>query len=455
MRKIRVIATREYLTAVRTRAFVVSLLLLPVMVGASALLGKFLDTLVDVEEKTFAVVDRSPGGELAPLLVNAVEERNRKDVYDSKTGEQTKPIFHVEVVSASANTPEAVDQLRVELSERMRRGELFGVLEIGPDVYSTELLPRPDPDAPPDPKRERRWIRYQTNRPTLDDFLQLAASVLRPAIGERRAVQEGLTRDLAKRLLQPTPVVRRGLTSRQAATGAAVDASEQGRLAPMLVPAGLMLLMLMGMLMGATPLMQGVVEEKMQKIAEVLLGSVRPFELMLGKLLGMAGVSLTIAAIYLTAAVLMAFRYDISEYLTPSVLAWYVVYQVLVVLLYGSLFISIGAACTNMKETQNLLWPVLLLATLPLFVLFHLLREPNHPVVTALSFFPFSTPLLMIARQTVPPGIPWWQPALGVVVVTATTLLCVYAAGRIFRLGLLAQGRGAKLSEIVRWVVRG
>jgi ABC-2 type transport system permease protein len=108
-----------------------------------------------------------------------------------------------------------------------------------------------------------------------------------------------------------------------------------------------------------------------------------------------------------------------------------------------------------MKETQNLLWPVMLLACLPMFVVGNVLQEPNNPVATGLSFFPFSSPMLMIARMAVPPGIPWWQPLVAVAGALTTTTLCVYVAGRIFRVGLLMQGKGAKLGEMVQWVIRG
>jgi ABC-type Na+ efflux pump permease subunit len=127
----------------------------------------------------------------------------------------------------------------------------------------------------------------------------------------------------------------------------------------------------------------------------------------------------------------------------------------LAALMYGSLFIAIGAACTDMKETQNLLWPVMLLACLPMFVLGNVLQEPNSAVATSLSFFPFATPMLMILRLSIPPGVAVWQPLLGVVLVLATTLLCVWAAGRIFRVGILMQGKGAKLGEMLHWVFRG
>jgi ABC-2 type transport system permease protein len=71
------------------------------------------------------------------------------------------------------------------------------------------------------------------------------------------------------------------------------------------------------------------------------------------------------------------------------------------------------------------------------------------------SFFPFATPMLMIARQAASPGLPWWQPVVGMAGVVVTTLLCVWAAGRIFRVGLLLQGKGAKMSDLVRWVFHG
>ena len=91
----------------------------------------------------------------------------------------------------------------------------------------------------------------------------------------------------------------------------------------------------------------------------------------------------------------------------------------------------------------------MLLSCLPLFMLRNVLEEPNGPVVVGVSFFPFSTPMLMVARLSIPPGVPWWQPVVGVLVVLATTVACVYAAGRIFRVGLLMQGKEARVRDLV------
>jgi ABC-2 type transport system permease protein len=92
---------------------------------------------------------------------------------------------------------------------------------------------------------------------------------------------------------------------------------------------------------------------------------------------------------------------------------------------------------------------------LPLFIWVNVIQEPTSAFSTAVSLFPPATPMLMVARQAVPPGIPVWQPLLGIALVLATTFLCVYAAGRIFRVGLLMQGKGARFGDLVRWVIRG
>jgi ABC-2 type transport system permease protein len=446
MRKTFVIASREYQAAVRTKSFLISLLILPLMMGGSILMQLLLKDQVDTQEKRFAIVDRTPGERLFPLLEQAVQVRNEKQIYDPQTGKQTGPVFTLERISPSADTPPAVSEQRFDLSERVRQKALFGFVEIGPDVVK---------DVPGNLVDERSVVRYQSNSPTYDVFPRWLEMALSGAIHEARGVQAGLSPAKLRLILQPVPLLSRNLSIRDPKTGAIVDGSVENPIVAIAIPGGLMILMFMMVIIGATPLMQGVVEEKMQRIAEVLLGSVRPFELMMGKLLGMVGVSLTLAAVYLGAAYWAAHRYHVANLIPVEILVWFVVFQVLAVLMYGSLFIAIGAACTDMKETQSLMWPVMLLASLPLFVWINVVREPNSPFSHFASLFPFATPMLMIGRQAVPPGVAWWQPVLGVALVLLTTTLCVYAAGRIFRVGILMQGKGAQIGELLKWVIHG
>jgi ABC-2 type transport system permease protein len=457
MRKILVIALREYNAAVRTKSFLISLVVLPIMMGGGLVMQYLLKSYVDTRPRTFAVVDRSPGQQLSLFLDAALYVRNDKEALDSSTNKLTKPIYSLEHVPPGADTPEALAEQRLELSQRVRLKEIDGFLEIGPRVLdhgSPDLLSITNLKELP-ALDEEQVLRYQSNRPTYDAFYQWAEKVLNLAIEEARGVKAGLPPGKISLMLRPVPLKPKGLTRQDPETGQIVDGPDDNLIAFILVPAGLIVMMFMMVMIGATPLMQGVVEEKIQRIAEVLLGSVKPFQLMAGKLLGLVGVSLTLTAVYLGGAYLTAYHYDVTHYIPLNIIAWFLLYQVLAVLMYGSLFIAIGAACTDMRETQSLMWPVMLLACIPLFVWINVVREPNSGFATGVSLFPFATPMLMIGRQAVPPGVGILQPLLGVGLVLLTTAACVYAAGRIFRVGILMQGKGAQLSDLVKWVIRG
>jgi ABC-2 type transport system permease protein len=457
MRKALVVARREYQAAVRTKAFLISLFLMPLLMGGGAIAQFLLQGQVDTREKRFAVVDRTEGERLAAALAAAAQQRNTEQIFDQETGEQNKPAFKIERVSPSDPTPEAISQQRFELSERVRNDELFGFLEIGSDVYDSNDPPATRaPAAPGDVKvSDAPLVRYQSNSPTYDDFRDWARPIVEEAVQRERFKLSQLDEAAVRAVIRPVPLVVKGLSEKDAATGAVQEAKDDNQAASILVPAALMILMFMLIMVGGTPAMQGVVEEKMQRIAEMVLGSIPPFELMMGKLLGLMGVSLTLAALYLGGAYWAANHFGFADLVSPRVMAWFIVYLIVAILMYGSLFIAVGAACSDIRDTQTMLWPVMLLAMLPLFVWINVAREPASTFATAISFVPTATPMLMIIRLAVPPGIPWWQPALGLVVMLATTLVCVYAAGRIFRVGILMQGKGASMRDLARWIVTG
>ena len=436
MRKIWIVAAREYKAAVRTKAFLIGLLIMPIMMGASVLLQWLLKDMVDTETKHFVLVDRAGRSDIVKMLDAAYDAYN-KTAFDS-AGVQRKPLFQW----ASAAPAPDLDLQRLELSQQVRTGKLIGFLEILTREQAGETGPSPI------------YLRYYTNRVTFVDFSTVSNVAVSEYLRATLAGKFGLDRDDTQALLKPVELENKPLLTRNA-EGGIEEGSEQSRFTSLIVPSVLMLMMFMVVLMGSTPLMQSVVEEKMQRIAEVLLGSVPPFELMLGKLIGMTGVSLTIAAVYLTGAYWAATHFGFGEGLTADLLLWFVAFQACASLMFGSLFIAIGAACSEMKETQAMVLPVMLLASLPMFLLGTVMREPNGPVVRGFSFFPFATPSLMIGRLAALPNLSWWEPALGMMIVLSTTLLCVYVASRIFRVGLLLQGKRATVREIVRWIIKG
>ena len=449
MRRMWVVASREYQAAVRTKTFLIGLLVMPILMGGSIAMQALFADAVDVADKRFGVVNRTSNSELVTALETEVAVRNEKKIFAN--GSQIKPRFLIDVVPPSGDSAEEISRQRLELSKRVRQGEWVGFLEfLPPRMAPTQGEEKKDP-----PIGTQVVLHYETNRPTYGDFTGFAQGVMTDFFRRNLRKEAELSDAQVKAIVSPVVLDQKGLTTIDEKTGKIADAKAQNRVASMVIPIGLMMLMFMMILSAATPLMQGVVEEKMQRIAEVLLGSVRPFELMMGKLIGMTGVSLTIAAVYLTGTLWAVSQYGFDENVPWGLVAWFVVYQALAALMFGALFIAVGAACTEMKETQNLMWPVMLLACLPMFMMGTVIRDPNSAISRGISFFPFATPTMMIARMAVPPGIPAWEPIVGVALVLITTLLCVYIAARIFRVGILMQGKGAKLGEIIKWVFRG
>src|SRR5262245_16605631 len=216
MRKMLVIASREYQAAVRTKTFVIGLLMMPVLMGGSILLQWALRNQVDVREKRYAVIDRTPNGTLGKVLRAKVGEYN-KAILDPHTEKPTKPPFVLEVIDPGKDGSEAAfNQQRFDLSERVRGGELAGFLEV--------LGPGSSPAA-----GRQVVLRYQTNRPTDEGFPRFAEEVTREAIQAKKL--EKFSPEERKVLLQPVKVEPKGLSAKNAETGAIEEAPEQNRIA--------------------------------------------------------------------------------------------------------------------------------------------------------------------------------------------------------------------------------
>lgn len=481
MRKIFVIAAREYNAAVRTKSFIISLVVMPVMMAGSIVVQTLLKDQRDTTEKHFAIVDRTPNQQLAPVVELALQQYNENGVYDSPTAEDRKQIrakLSVERVPPGENTPEAIAQQRFELSERVRKQEIFGFLDIGADVFMAESAglaagvgalvnsgpgenqPAGQLDAATlaggSTGDDRFSLRYQSNSPTFEDFSRLASATINLQVKTHRfnAMTGKGAEELAK-IETPVRLDSRTLTTKNAATGEIEEPKKDSRMTAIFAPMALIMLMFMLVMVGASPLTQGVIEEKLNRIAEVLLGSVPPFQLMMGKLLGTVGVSTTLGAIYMGGLYWAADHFGFAQYVPLELLAWFFLFETLAVLMFGSMFIAVGAACTDMRESQTMLTPLMLVVMSPMFVWFNVIQDPTSTLSTMLSLFPTATPMLMIARVAIPPGIPVWQPALGVVLTLLTTVVCVWVAGRIFRVGILMQGKGANFKDLCRWVIRG
>ena len=444
MRKTIVVAVREYQSAVRSKAFVITLVAMPILMIGSIAAQLLLKDKVDISDRKLAVVDSN--GQIYSVLAAAALTRNESDIFTTDDDRQTQSLPKYVLEKVVPNTDDW-DQFLFDLSTRVRTGDLFAFVIIPPNVAELSSNIRDGTVAPV-------AIEYYSNSPTYRDLSRWLASTVNSEVLRLRFEKVGLDRNVVAKASQPVPTDHLGLVTKNG-IGKIVKAEKTNQGAEIGVPVGMMMLMLMVVMVGASPLVQSVLEEKMQRIAEVLLGSIPPFQLMMGKLLGTVGVSLTISAVYLCGAYLALHHLGYAKYFPTHLLMWFMAYQALAVLMYGAVFIAVGAAVSDIKESQSMLMPVMVLIMAPFFVWTSVLKAPSATFSVVVSLIPPATPMLMLLRQGIPPGVPIWQPILGIVFVLLTTILIVFAAGRIFRVGILMQGKGAKFSEMIRWAIRG
>lgn len=467
MRKVWTVAHREFIAGVKTKTFIIGLILMPLMMSAGIIVQRLTRDIRDVSDRRFVVIDHTPEATLGNALLEQARIRNERELRDPQSGRQIKPRFVLELEPAPP-TEGALQSLRLALSQRIRDGSLHGYFEIGRDVVLPRLeLPTTDAagsqDQLDDPSTRERLVRaagsnlvrYVTDRATDMEPQVWAQRKLYELVLQRRAIAAGMAAEKVGSLMFPLIVAPAGLSERDPATGEIREEEPANQVAAFAVPFGLVMLMFAVVVIAGTPLTQGLVEEKQQRIAEVLLASARPFDLMLGKLLGIAAVSMLLMAIYLGGAFYAAREFGFSEYLPPSLLGWFVVFTMLCVLMYGAIFIAIGAACTQAKEIQNLFTPVMLVLVLPIMLTPNIIQSPTGPLATITTFIPTAAPLIIPARLALNPPPSQWETLAAALISIVATLIFVWAAGRIFRVGMLVQGKGAKFSDLFRWLVRG
>lgn len=437
MKRIFTVAEMEFLTLVRTKAFLIGILMMPVLMALAIGFQIYAARHTDTETKKIAVLDHS--GALYDALAEAAT------AYNAENGEgdaQTGPHFVPERVDPAMRegidpAGRAFDTLKLELSDRVREKELFAFIEIPQGILETT--------------EDATAVRYYTETPSYEPLPDWLRDVLNREIARQRFVSSGVDPALVTRLNARVPLTSYGLVSRQL-DGAIAEARKTDVLATFVMPFAFVVLMFMSVMTGATHLLNAVVEEKMSKISEVLVGSIEPFKLLLGKLLGVTAVSVLLASIYFGGGIFAIFQSGRWDLLRWDLFGWFFLFLVCAVLMYGSIFLALGSACSDLKDAQSMMQPAILLIMLPYLASFAMIRSPDSPLAVGMSMFPTVTPFIMMMRLAIPPGPPLWQVLLSVAIVLATTMLLVWAAGRIFRIGILMQGKAPTLPEVLKWI---
>jgi ABC-2 type transport system permease protein len=422
-----IVAVCEFTTLVRSKAFIVGLLMMPVFLGVAAGVQKFTKDAVDIKDRRFAVVDRT--GVLYAPLKAAADEWNAGARAASP---QVAPFYLPSEVKIEDRDAQAL----AALSDKVRKDEFYAFVEIPANAL--------DPAA-------GEPLRYYSNHPAYRQLPGWISGTINREIVNRRFRDAAVDRALVGRLTKRVEMSELGLLERD--TGGAIRAAAPvDKVRTVAIPVGMMMIVLFSVMSGAPQLLNSVIEEKMSRISEVLIGSVTPFELMMGKLAGCIAVSLLLAGFYVFGGIGVARHFGYGDAIHGSDIAWLFLFLVMASFMFGSVFITIGAACSDLKDAQGMMPPAMLLLMLPWLTWFAVLNAPDSPMSIGLSFFPTATPFLMLLRIMLPPGPPMWQIVTSVAITAIASVAAVYAAGKIFRTGLLMQGKAATFGEMWRWV---
>jgi ABC-2 type transport system permease protein len=439
LRKILLIAKRDYVASVMRPAFLIGLVVAPLMMGGVFFAMALMRASQTGQEQRIAVIDHT--GLAAKDIIEAAEERNKIDP-TAKAAQSLVGFKYVfEVVPADEQDPQGQ---RLTLSDRVRSGELFMFADIGADVL-----------RPTGTETSNAKVTLFASGSGVDDTRAWLIEAMNTGLRRVRLRQAGLEAEAVQQTLAPVRVERLGLTRRDETSGAIQAAKPRNELEGFAVPLAMMMLMFMIVMGSAAPMLGAIAEDKMQRVFEMLLATTTPFELMMGKVLAAVGRSLTSSVFYVIGAVLGLQGAALLGLVPFHLLPWFFVYVLAEVTMLSALGAGLGAATSAPRDAQSFAILLTMPVMIPLFLIIPLVQNPNGQLAVTLSFIPPLTPMVMLLRQSMPGGVPVWQPWLGLVGVILCTLMVTWAAARIFRVTILMQGKPPRLPDLVRWAIRG
>lgn len=436
--RVRSVAWREFRFTALTKSFVFGVLVMPVvMIGLFALVPLMLDRETPPLEGTVAIVDpdgrvaaefeaefrrmaERPAGPMAAIgsLGEAIAA-NPQD-FDLFTGE-------VRVTVRREADPAAAEALKAEV----RDGTLLALATVEPtalepgSVGGLALLVRNDSS----PKHTRLYERG-----------------LREAAVRARIAGGGEEFERMSRLLERPPVA----TSRVSPEG---ETNREVANARMIIPVAFMMLLWVVTFTCGQFLLTTTIEEKGNRVMEVLLSAVSPMQLLGGKILGQAGVALVMLLMWGGMIAVGLSVLAMADLITWDLIVYLALYFVMAYFMVSAMMAAVGSAVTNLQEAQALMTPVMLVLIVPMMLWMPVSDSPNGTLATVTSLIPPLVPFIMILRvSTSTEPIATWQIAASLVIGYGGVFAMVWAASRIFRVGILMQGKPPTPRELLRWV---
>ena len=420
MSEIMLILRREFLERVRTRGFVVGTIVFPAFLAVILIMPAMIEE--SGEERRLAIIDEAPAG-VGDRFLQVLTA-------PAAGGEESR--YRVEVVAGP------LAAVRDELLARIEADELDGYVVLPADVL------------------ERNQVQYRAKAlggPVVLREIRVAAS---QAVQAERLRQAGLDAQEVAALIRPVEVDNARITA-EGEEGA--DAESTLFAAYIIAMAIYTLVAMYGM-----SVMRSVLEEKTNRIAEVLASSVRPSRLLAGKILGVGSAALLQVLIWMALIVLLATQSDTiaagfgvspdairSIGIAPGTAVLLVAYLLLGFFVFASLFAVLGAAVTSEQEAQSLQMVLMLPLFVPLLFMGLLTGDPLGRAAIILGMIPFTAPIAMPMRMAAAP-IPGIQIAASLGLLVLALIVCAWLGGKIYRIGILSTGKRATMKDLVVWI---
>jgi len=429
-RKMLAVVKREYFTRVKTKGFIIGTLIFPILIVLILSGVIIFDTFFQPTTRTYAIVDKT--GKIYQEFINL----------QSDTLKSGKPKYSFIKKSISKREEEILlDSLRKSVINQ----EIHGYLIIPEDII------------------ESREITYAARNVSDFEELESFSRSFTWIVTNLRLEQRGLNVDEVRKEMSEGRV---RLKSKQVTDAGEVEKSGVSSfiLTYIISYAILLLIMIYGQM-----LMRSVIEEKSQRISETIVSSIKPFELMLGKLIGVCSLGITqlmIFGIFITAIVRFAeplfihFGVSSSEFLdiisqlqfSISVFGFMILFFILGFVFYSSMFAAVGAMVNSEDEGQQFQMPIIFLIIIGFFIMFTVARNPDTIKAFWISLVPFFTPLVMFARIAVSDPVLPSGTYLSIVTMIGFTILLLWIVAKIYRVGILMYGKKPSFKETLKWI---
>ena len=437
--KVVTVIKREYMTRVKSKGFVASLFLMPMLMCGLVLLSSLLAIMDHRTEdmRKLAVIDET--GEIFTQMQAAID-RHRTFQHKGELVYQ----LHEETATTEA--------ARAALRERVNTKDLYAYLEIPKNVFANGEV--------------RFYARTATNFEVQNALHRIISDIVR----DKRFSESGYSQREVRQLMRSVRFNAYAVKSSKGKDGGATVESPLETGARLGLGYILVFVLYMFVIIYANSIMRSVLEEKTTRIVEVIVSSIKPHQLLLGKVVGVCSVCLTMFAIWVLFGVLLIMNINpllrifgidslpmqvlgVIETVKASsveVLTYFFIYFIIGFFMYSTLYAIVGAICNSEEEAQQTGGPLTMLFVVPFILMFQLFRIPDSTFSVLLSHVPFFSPILMFMRINVLMP-PLWEILLNILSMCATVLLVTLISAKIYRIGILMYGKRPTLRQLWQW----